>query len=145
MLLNASGRVLVGERTRDSMGALQMAQGGLKDGEELEAGALRELREEFGIESAKVEVVARAPAPFAYDQPSTRPSDWSAKFRGQSATYVLARFHGSDDGIQLGPEFKRWEWVEPATLPEITVYYKQALYEQVLLDFSHLLVPWKNT
>ena len=47
-LLNASGLVFVGERL-DTPDAWQMPQGGIDPGEDIEAAAFRELREELGV------------------------------------------------------------------------------------------------
>ena len=46
MLLNRQGKVFGAQRLDSSLEAWQMPQGGLDDGEEAQAGALRELEEE---------------------------------------------------------------------------------------------------
>ena len=50
MLLNGDGKVFVGARIDNTDEAWQMPQGGIDDGEEPWATALRELEEETGIE-----------------------------------------------------------------------------------------------
>ena len=59
MLLNADGKVFVGQRLDSTLEAWQMPQGGLDPGEAPQAGALRELEEETGIAPRLVEVIAR--------------------------------------------------------------------------------------
>jgi len=66
MLLNAEGRIFVGERI-DTPGAWQMPQGGIDDGEAPEEAALRELWEEIGVTSEHVEVVAQTSDWLTYD------------------------------------------------------------------------------
>ena len=52
MLLNSEGKIFVGARIDNLEDAWQMPQGGLDDGEEAWAGALRELEEETGYTAA---------------------------------------------------------------------------------------------
>jgi hypothetical protein len=49
MLINHEGKVFVAQRLDSTLEAWQMPQGGLDEGEDAEAGALRELEEETGI------------------------------------------------------------------------------------------------
>jgi putative (di)nucleoside polyphosphate hydrolase len=139
MLLNRENLALVGERARDSQGAWQMPQGGIKSVDP-KACVLRELEEEFGISHSLVDFVARCPKAFRYDQPpDRRPSEWKSQWRGQEALYFLARFTGTDQDICISstePEFKDWRWASPFTLPEITVWYKKELYRSVLECFE---------
>ena len=69
MLLNAENRVWVGQRRDSTLEAWQMPQGGLDEGEEPQAGALRDLEEETGIVPALVEIVARSRQELLYDLP----------------------------------------------------------------------------
>jgi len=65
MLLNRAGLVFIGRRTGgpehvDAVHSWQMPQGGLDDGEEPYAAALRELREETGVHSVALLAEGRA-------------------------------------------------------------------------------------
>ena len=62
MLVNREGKVFVAQRIDNTLEAWQMPQGGLDEGEDEQAGALRELEEELGIEA---EEVSLSPAAFA--------------------------------------------------------------------------------
>lgn len=143
MILNADGKVFVGQRIDAEVEAWQMPQGGIDDGEDAESAALRELGEETGIDRDKVELIAVAPEELFYDLPDELVGKvWKGKWRGQRQRWFLYRFLGSDSDIDIAtvhPEFKAWTWVEPATLPEVIVAFKKPLYEQVLEAFAEHL------
>ena len=143
MLLNADGLVFVGQRIDAQVEAWQMPQGGIDDGEDPEATALRELGEETGIAPEHVALIAAAPDELFYDLPDELVGRvWKDKWRGQRQRWFLYRFLGSDADVNIAtahPEFEAWRWVQPETLPDIIVPFKKALYEQVLAAFaSHL-------
>jgi NUDIX domain len=54
MLLNANNDVFVGRRQRTKCKAWQMPQGGIDEGEDPRTAALRELKEEAGIDNAEI-------------------------------------------------------------------------------------------
>ena len=143
MLLNREGKVWVGQRRDNALEAWQMPQGGLDQGEDPRAGALRELEEETGITADKVEVIARAPEELRYDLPDDLVGViWKEKWRGQRQTWFLARFTGRDEDVNLDtaePEFRAWKWADPADLPTMIVPFKKKLYEDLLAAFDQWL------
>jgi putative (di)nucleoside polyphosphate hydrolase len=143
MLLNRDGKVFVAQRLDSSLEAWQMPQGGLDEGEDAEAGALRELEEETGISRDKIEIIARCPAELNYDLPDDLAGKlWKGKWRGQRQTWFLMRFLGDDDDVNLDtpePEFRAWKWAEPAELTAMIVPFKRKLYEDVLAAFAQWL------
>ncbi len=145
MLLNAEGKVFVGQRLDNQLEAWQMPQGGLDKGESAEAGALRELGEETGIARDLVEIVACASREFDYDLPEDLQGKmWGGKYRGQRQTWFLCRFLGRDEDVNLEtsePEFRAWKWAEPSELPAMIVPFKQALYRAVMAEFAEYLKP----
>jgi putative (di)nucleoside polyphosphate hydrolase len=146
MLLNAAGKVFVAQRLDSTLEAWQMPQGGLDEGEQAEAGALRELQEETGITPDKVEIVARCPVELTYDLPDDLVGKmWQGRWRGQRQSWFLMRFLGDDADVDLDtpePEFRAWKWAEPADLPEMIVPFKKMLYRDILQAFA----PWlENT
>lgn len=142
MLLNRDGKVWVGQRLDSTLEAWQMPQGGLDEGEDPIEGALRELEEETGIARALVEIVARCPVELTYDLPDDLVGKlWKGRWRGQRQTWLLARFLGSDEDVNLDtpdPEFRAWKWADPAELPAMIVPFKKKLYEDVIAAFQ----PW---
>ena len=140
MLLNRDGLVFVGQRIDSTLEAWQMPQGGIDDGEDAEAAALRELGEETGVMPDKVALIAAAPNELFYDLPPDLVGKvWKGKWRGQRQRWFLYRFFGEDSDVDIATahqEFRAWRWVAPAELPEIIVPFKKTLYENVLSAFA---------
>lgn len=140
MLLNAAGKVFVGQRRDTTLDAWQMPQGGIDPGEDPLAAALRELEEETGIAPDLVEIIARASRTFDYDLPDDLIGKmWGGKYRGQRQTWFVGRFLGQDADVDLetaDPEFRAWKWAEPAELPAMIVPFKKALYEALIAEFA---------
>jgi putative (di)nucleoside polyphosphate hydrolase len=140
MLLNRAGKVWVGARIDNPEDAWQMPQGGIDEGEEAWATALRELEEETGIAPGLVEKIAECPERLRYDLPEEwRPRLWGSKWAGQEQDWFLARFLGQDNDVDIAtdhPEFREWRWVEPRQLPELIVPFKRDLYQRLVKEFS---------
>jgi putative (di)nucleoside polyphosphate hydrolase len=140
MLLNREGKAFVAQRIDSTLEAWQMPQGGLDEGEEELAGALRELEEETGIGPEHVELIARAPEALYYDLPDDLLGKiWKGKWRGQRQIWFLCRFTGTDADVNIEtaePEFRAWKWAEPGELPSMIVPFKKKLYEDLLRAFA---------
>jgi len=140
LLLNADNRVLVAQRIDQVAEAWQMPQGGVDDGEEPRAAALRELREEIGTDRA--EIIAEAEDWISYDlPPHLADRVWRGRYRGQTQKWFAMRFLGDDGDIDLDteePEFDAWRWVSLDELPGIAVPFKRDSYLQVIAAFRHL-------
>ena len=145
MLLNADGKVFVGQRLDNALEAWQMPQGGLDPGESAEEGALRELEEETGIRRDLVEIVACASRQLDYDLPADLQGKlWGGRYRGQRQTWFLCRFLGTDEDVRIEspePEVRAWKWAEPSDLTAMIVPFKQELYRAVVAEFAEYFGP----
>jgi putative (di)nucleoside polyphosphate hydrolase len=143
MLLSHEGRIWVGRRIDNTDEAWQMPQGGIDEGEEPWATALRELEEETGIPPRLVERISECPERLRYDlPPEFRGRLWGGKWKGQLQDWYLCRFLGDDNDVNIAtkhPEFCDWKWVEPAQLPDLIVPFKRDLYRRLLAEFRQWL------
>jgi len=144
MLMNAKGRIFVGQRLDHMADAWQMPQGGIDPGEDPETAALRELEEETGVSRALVEPVAETTGWVTYDLPADLvPKLWKGRFRGQEQKWFLMRFTGTDADVDIEtdhPEFSQWKWVSPEELIPGIVPFKRSVYQAVLDEFAAHLV-----
>ncbi len=145
MIVNHQGQAFVGKRidTRDS-GWWQMPQGGIDDGEDVVAAALRELAEETGLSPDKVTILAQSRTELFYDLPPELVGTlWGGRYLGQRQVWFLLRFEGEDADIALDahdpPEFCEWRWVDPRQLPELIIPFKVDIYRAVLEEFLPLI------
>lgn len=143
MLVNMDGQVFVGQRLDSKVEAWQMPQGGIDPGESPRDTALRELKEETGIEAALVNVIAETREEHYYDLPKDLIGEiWGGKYRGQRQTWFLMRFTGTDEDVNIATphqEFRDWRWIDPQQLPELIVPFKKKLYRDLLHEFAHLI------
>ena len=93
MLFNKDGLVFLGKRNDIARASWQMPQGGIDHNENPKAAALRELKEETGIET--VEVIDFMKKWLFYDYPSTLINrNFSKYYKGQRQLWFAMRFGG---------------------------------------------------
>jgi putative (di)nucleoside polyphosphate hydrolase len=145
MIINKEKKVFVGKRadmaTSDLANHWQMPQGGIDSEETPEEAAIREMREEIG--TTKVHLLAETPHWLTYEFPESLANVlWGGRFRGQKQKWFLFEYLGQDGEIDIytpHPEFLAWQWVDPETLPELIVPFKQEMYKQILEMFRPYL------
>jgi putative (di)nucleoside polyphosphate hydrolase len=141
MLINRDGHVFVGKRIDQSVEAWQMPQGGIDEGEDARAAALRELKEEIG--TANAAFLREHPDWLFYDLPPHLVGvALHGKFRGQKQRWFALLFLGNDREIDLAtqhPEFSEFRWVAASELMGLIVPFKREIYAKVIAEFSDLV------
>ena len=152
MLLNREGLVFVGRRRNGGRSRArrrrhdwQMPQGGIDDGEDPYAAALRELYEETNVRSAS-SCSPRSQDWLAYDLPGdVAGTAWKGRYRGQTQKWFAFRFPGDEQRDRHRhpagghrPEFDAWRWERMDGSPELIIPFKRPVYERVVESFAHL-------
>jgi putative (di)nucleoside polyphosphate hydrolase len=147
MLADARGLVFVGQRFDSVVEAWQMPQGGIDEGEDPEAAALRELEEETGIGPAHVTILGATRDWLHYDLPPELSGRiWGGRYRGQRQKWFACRFTGTDADVDLAAhgdkaEFKAWKWAAVDELGALIVPFKRALYRDLVAELGPQIRP----
>jgi putative (di)nucleoside polyphosphate hydrolase len=145
VLFHPDGRVWLGRRVyTHGPHNWQFPQGGVDDGEDLEAAARRELAEETGVR--RITFLGRTEGWIAYDFPENHRGPKAFRgWRGQKQVWFAFRFDGEETDIDLQahgePEFDDWRWGYLEEAPELIVPFKRAAYEVVAQAFATFATP----
>ncbi len=146
-LFNRDGHVFIGRRADIAPGVpgrWQLPQGGVDEGEDLQAAVLRELEEETGTRNA--DIIAEHPEWHVYDLPPHLIGQaFGGRYRGQRQRWFALRFGGDDSDIRLDahahPEFCAWRWAALSELPDLAVSFKRDIYARLARDFAPFAQP----
>ena len=129
-IVNEQGRLLAFERS-DVQDSWQLPQGGLNLGEDVEAAAWRELREETGLTTEFVTFEREADVWVGYELPEDARS--SKTGRGQVHRWFLFRLKPDIELPPLPPgEFRGRQWMTVDDLLDRAVDFRRSAYEVVL-------------
>ena len=121
------------------MEAWQMPQGGIDPGESPEQAALRELKEETGINDDAVKLLGAMDEWLYYElPPDLAKTMWKGKYKGQRQMWFAFVLTASDDVINIhteAPEFARWQWADLEAMPAMVVPFKRPIYEHLVEHF----------
>ncbi len=149
VLLNSENLVWIGKRIQqknddEAKGVgmwWQMPQGGIDEGEDIQAAAFRELTEETGVTSA--ELIGEISEWYFYDLPDHLIGvSWKGRYRGQKQKWVVFRFTGDDrevdiSGIGHKAEFEDWQWAPITEVVERIVPFKRPVYEKLAKEMAN--------
>jgi putative (di)nucleoside polyphosphate hydrolase len=144
VLIRDSGDVFLGGR-RDGRG-WQFPQGGVREDESAEQALYRELREEIGLESADVEILAATRNWLRYRLPRRFVRRRSKPLCiGQKQRWFLLRMLGSEERLRFDltaqPEFDSWRWVDYWSPVREVIYFKRNVYARALEELGCQAFP----
>ena len=144
LMINEEGALLICER--DTVpGAWQFPQGGVDDGESMEEGLYREIREEIGLKKGHYEILdSRDGYRYLY------PPDVRAKKikkhgnHGQEQTYFLCKLSPEAPAINVNQsprEFRAYRWIRPEEFDlDWLPGFKHEVYCAVMKDFFGIVL-----
>lgn len=139
IIFNDVGKLLWAKRIGQD--AWQFPQGGIQRNETPEAAALRELREEVGLEPHDVEIIASTSNWLRYRLPAHLIRQRSQPLCiGQKQRWFLLRLLTDTSRIRfdLGdkPEFDSFTWVDYWEPAELVVSFKRKVYRKALEELQ---------
>jgi len=127
-----------------------MPQGGIDYLENPMVAAVRELREETGIQSARI--VAAKDAWLTYDCPTCTRSQFTGgwvRYKGQTQKWFLMTFYGAESEVDLEKhgerEFSDYTWLPIEEMPSQVVSFKREVYEAVAEEFGPMIARMKDS
>jgi putative (di)nucleoside polyphosphate hydrolase len=144
ILMGEDSRLFLGRRTGGR--GWQFPQGGIGRGETLVESLYRELREEIGLASSDVEILANTDRWLRYRLPARYVRRNAHPLCiGQKQRWFLLRLRRPSVTFQFDqtpqPEFDRWRWVDYWQPIREVIYFKRAVYTQALHELGAAAFP----
>ena len=138
VLMNQQKELFFAKRRYQS--GWQFPQGGIDKGETPVEAALRETKEEVGLDEHDIEIVYESQQWFRYKVPKEKRTGYFTKkiFFGQKQKWFLARLLSDENKIDLNAyrpiEFDKWVWANYWHPINAVVSFKKETYRQALLS-----------
>jgi putative (di)nucleoside polyphosphate hydrolase len=158
MVFSRQGQVLACKRSNEKLkvwteNPWQIPQGGIDDGEDPQAAALRELWEEIGLDASKVQLLMQAPEATTYDFPDRGENltPTGKSYRGQHHQWFAFLYTGDnihtdvtfDKGDEV--EFIAVEWWPIERLANEIVPFKRDAFRTAIEMFAPALAELKKS
>ena len=141
VVLNEKNKIFVAKRIDNPKNFWQMPQGGVDKGENYLSAALRELEEETSIKS--VSLIKEIDGYTTYDLPvHLLGIIWKGRFKGQKQKWVVMKFHGNNNEINLKtkkPEFLDWKWTDLENITDTVVDFKLDVYKKLKEEVKKII------
>jgi putative (di)nucleoside polyphosphate hydrolase len=146
VLMRDSGEVFLGQRTGGR--GWQFPQGGVRQGEPIEAALFRELQEEIGLERRHVTLVGSTADWIRYRLPKR----YLRRGRGplcigQKQRWFLLRLALPETSVEFKfthtnePEFDGWRWANYWEPVREVIYFKRPVYVRMLGELAAIAFP----
>lgn len=144
ILCNKQNEVLWAQRAQHD--SWQFPQGGINKNESPLQAALRELKEEVGLDPQHVEIIGKTKGWLRYRLPKKYVRYGNKPLCiGQKQRWFLMRFIGDEADVKLDlhdtPEFDDWRWVDYWKPIDEIVFFKRRVYERALHELAPLIFP----
>lgn len=118
----------------------QLPQGGIDEGEDAIAAAVRELQEETGMKNVKVLGIANYVNQYDWPNGYRGLIRTRRRFRGQRQQLVFLKYEGRDEEIVLEEEvFAEWRWFTAPELIETIAHERKPQAREGLKEFQEML------
>ena len=141
VVLNKKNQIFLAKRIDNPKNFWQMPQGGVDNGEDFYAAAVRELEEETSIKTVKL--IKEIDGLTTYLLPDHLVGIiWKGKYKGQKQKWFVVRFEGEEDEININtkhPEFLDWKWVNVENLTDEIVKFKLHVYKKIQKELKYII------
>ncbi|KAA0444215.1 MAG: RNA pyrophosphohydrolase [Candidatus Thioglobus sp.] len=138
VITNDKRQVLLAKRHQQS--GWQLPQGGIDKGENEIDALFRELKEEVGLASEHIDLIAKTPKWLRYELPKNKKNNSCI---GQKQIWFLLKLTSPEHNIKLDThskiEFEDWKWVDYWHPIEAIIDFKKPIYEDMLKALAPVL------